>query len=298
MAGELRRVLWEHANLDLVTLVPTGGGESSSTFWATDRAGTVSVLKIVRGAPPGMVGELRALDAVLGGLRDRGYPAPRFHAVGQVPGLVFWLQERLPGSALDRGRGEPSRAAALLPGLLPEVFRLNDAQAGLGTGEREWRRLLTQTLTTGGDGYCLHSTLQARPDTRDLLRVVRRIGDRYAAAIPAGDDFVHYDFTLANVLSDGAAITGVIDINPPILAGDRAFDLATLLFYLYDHDVLRGLLRDRLLDLTGPQAARAYLAHMVLRQVDWSLRHHPTAAATRHHLRLARLVTDDIGHTA
>jgi hypothetical protein len=28
----------------------------------------------------------------------------------------------------------------------------------------------------------------------------------------------------------------VIDINPPVLAGDRAFDLATPLFSCYDHD--------------------------------------------------------------
>jgi hypothetical protein len=88
----------------------------------------------------------------------------------------------------------------------------------------------------------------------------------------------------------------VIDINPPVLAGDGAFDLATLLFYLYDHDGIRDLLRARLLELAGPQAARAYLAHMVLRQVDWSLRHHPTAPATQRHLSLARLVTADIDH--
>jgi len=70
-------------------------------------------------------------------------------------------------------------------------------------------------------------------------------------------------------------ITGVIDINPPLLAGDRAFDLATLLFYHYDHDDIRDVLRARLLNMAGPEAARTYLAHMVLRQVDWSLRHHP-----------------------
>jgi hypothetical protein len=33
---------------------------------------------------------------------------------------------------------------------------------------------------------------------------------------------------------------------------------------------------------------------VVLRQIDWSLRLHPAAAATRRHLHLARLVTADI----
>jgi hypothetical protein len=124
---------------------------------------------------------------------------------------------------------------------------------------------------------------------------LRRIGDRCGPAIPDGEDFVHYDFHSANLLSDGAAITGVIGINPQILAGDRAFDLATFLFYYYDHDEIRGMLRARLLDLAGPRAASAYLAHMVLRQVDWSLRYHPTATATQGYLRLARAVTADIG---
>jgi hypothetical protein len=86
----------------------------------------------------------------------------------------------------------------------------------------------------------------------------------------------------------------VSDVNPPVLAGDRAFDLATLLFYLYDRDDIRDRPRTRLLEPTGPKAARAYLARMVLRQVDWSLRYHPRAAATRRPLYLADRVTADI----
>lgn len=128
------------------------------------------------------------------------------------------------------------------------------------------RNLITQTLVSGGDGYCLHSTLQASSQARDLLR-------------------------------DGTTITGVIDIQPPVLAGDRAFDLATLLFYHYDCEQVRELLRARLLALAGPEAAFAYLAHMVLRQTDWSLRHYPAAATTRRHLNLARAVTTDITDT-
>jgi hypothetical protein len=42
----------------------------------------------------------------------------------------------------------------------------------------------------------------------------------------------------------------VIDVNPPLLTGDRAFDLATLLFYRYDHDDIRDHLRAWLFQLT------------------------------------------------
>jgi hypothetical protein len=330
--AQLLSVVRAESGLDLVDLSPTGAGESGTTFWVKDRAGIVSLLKILPcpprepladrpgpprdpathppgpprdpatrppGPPRDPVAYLHALDAVTGRLRARRYPAPRLLAIGRAAGQAFWIQERLPGSVL-----ESSRLASSHPGLtrlIPDLIRLNDAQAGLGTtrpdlgdGRGIWPELLTGTLTHGGDGYCLHSTLAARPGLRDLLEIVRRIGDSCGPAIPAGRDFAHFDFTPANLLTDGTAVTGVIDVNPPLLTGDRAFDLATLLFYWYDYDDMRHTLRARLLELSSWRVARAYLAHMVLRQVDWSVRHHPQAKTTQHHLDLARLVIADI----
>lgn len=187
--------------------------------------------------------------------------------------------------------------------LLPELFRLNDAQAGLGAGGvgaagAAWRDLIMGTLVTGGDGYCLHSTLAARPDTRELLAALRRIGENCGPAVPPGVDFTHFDFQFMNLLSDGRVITGVVDVNPPPVNGDRAFDLATLAFYVYDVGALRQPILARLSGLASRAAAAAYLAHMVLRQVEWSVRHYPAAPATRHHLRLAQLIIDDIGEDA
>jgi len=131
-----------------------------------------------------------------------------------------------------------------------------------------------------------------------LLAALRRIGENCGPAVPPGVDFTHFDFQFLNLLSDGHAITGVIDVNPPPLCGDRAFDLVTLLFYVYDTDELRRPILARLSGLASRPAVRAYLAHMVLRQVEWSVRHHPGAPATRHHLRLARLIMGDIGEPA
>jgi Phosphotransferase enzyme family len=282
-AGELLLMLREQGALDLAALVRANGGESASTFLATGRDGTVSVLKISPGADGDSAGRLRELVARL---RRRGYPAARVLASGQVGGMTFWLQERLPGTVLQ---GAP------VPGwLVPEVLQLNDAQAGLGDGTSLLSELVAATLTTGGDGYCVHATLEARPGTRDLLAVVRQTAGRCLAEIPEPGDFVHYDFTPANLLTAGRGISGVIDINPPALTGDRAFDLATMLFYLYDQGDIRQRLRYRALELSNEAALDAYLAHMLLRQVDWSLRHHPGTPDTTHHLHLARLVGADL----
>jgi Ser/Thr protein kinase RdoA (MazF antagonist) len=280
----LRRALREQAGVDLATLVAADGGESGSTYLATSRTGPPSVLKLSRNADA--PAQLRTLAGVLDRLRGRGYPAARIYASGQVGDQAFWLQERLPGRVLEGHRLEGN--------CVPAVLRLNDAQAGLGDGGQRLSELLATTLTVGGDGYCVHATLAARPDTRDLLGTLRSVADRHLGAVPERDDYVHYDFTAANLLTDGSGITGVIDINPPALTGDRAFDLATLLFYWYDREGSAGRLRARALALTDERAISVYLAHMVLRQVDWSLRHHPEAPSTQHHLHLARLVQADL----
>lgn len=291
-ADELRRLLRDHAGLDFTTLVPADRGESQTVFRATDRVGAVSIIKILPGGGADAVNRLRKLETTVSRLRDRRYPVPRMHAIGQLPGLVYWAQERMSGDPLDPGPGAPDFKAVAR--FLPEVIRLNDAQVGLGTGDvREWPALIRRTLTSGGDGYCLHRTLDDNPGTRELLAAVRRAGDRFGADIPPGNDFVHYDFTPANLLSDSTVITGVIDVNPPLLAGERAFDLATMLFYCYDHHEFRSVLLPRLLELVTPGVACAYLGHIVLRQADWSLRHHPGSPATHRYLRLARLVVGD-----
>ena len=282
----------EQAGLDLVSLRPAGG-ESGAAFWARERGGATWMLKIAPGPAAGVADALDALQAVTGRLRDRGYPAPRVRATGQAAGSAFWITERLPGRVLSGAGGTPGYAA--VSRLLPELFRLNDAQAGLGAGGTAFRDLITRTLVTGGDGYCLHSTLAARPDTRELLAALRRIGEICGPAVPPGADFTHFDFQFMNLLSDGRAITGVVDINPPPVHGERAFDLATLAFYVYDTGELRRPILARLASLASRAAVRAYLAHLVLRQVEWSVRHYPAAPATRHHLHLARLVLSDIG---
>ena len=123
----------EQAGLDVVSLIPAGG-ESGAAFWLRERDGAAWLLKVT----PAPVSGLQALDALTARLRARGYPAPRLRALGQLGGQrrskAFWIQERLPGRDLSLAGGDPDCAS--LSRLLPELFRLNDAQAGLGAAAR------------------------------------------------------------------------------------------------------------------------------------------------------------------
>ncbi len=63
--------------------------------------------------------------------------------------------------------------------------------------------------------------------------------------------------------------------------GAFAFDIATLLFYSYDNLVVRELLWRAVLQRGSLNLLRLYFAHLILRQVDWSLRYHDQATSER-----------------
>jgi hypothetical protein len=66
------------------------------------------------------------------------------------------------------------------------------------------------------------------------------------------------------------------------VSGDRSFDLATMLFYSWPFDGFRDQLWRALLDCTPHGAAAVYLAHMIVRQLDWSMRKHPSEEVDRY----------------
>jgi Phosphotransferase enzyme family len=205
-------------------------------------------------------------------LRETGYPIPRYVATGRLGGGTYVVQEALPGTPLRR---VPTR-------LLPRILALNDLQRGrwVSNGPR-WPAPIVDDTLRGGDGYCLLDPMRAySPATARLLRVLQQIVATHADGPVTTDDVVHFDFNPSNLLAAGNQISGVIDWEGAC-AGDRAFDLATLLFYSYDVRPIRDALREWVVNLSGPTALALYLAHLTHRQVDWSIRHHGSAEVER-----------------
>ena len=105
-------------------------------------------------------------------------------------------------------------------------------------------------------------------------------------------DIVHYDCSPANVLASATSITGVIDWDG-WCAGDRMFDVATMLFYSYADVAVRTCLWQTILKYSGPEAGAVYLGHLIHRQVDWSIRYH-SAKAIEHWLRISAAILGDL----
>jgi hypothetical protein len=134
-------------------------------------------------------------------------------------------------------------------------------------------------LTGDGPGFCLHEPLATySPRSARLLEHIHAVGADGSAMI--GDDLVHFDFHPGNVLTENGELTGVVDWDGAT-RGDRHLDLVTLRFTLTGRAPhLTGPLDDRLSTLSD-RRRRAYWAHLSLRQVDWSIRHHDDATVEK-----------------
>ncbi len=198
-------------------------------------------------------------------LRGRGYPVPASLASGEVDGTGYELTQRMPGDPVEQ----------ITESHVPQLVALVEKQRDVGLpGRAPWIADMVASLTDGFVGHCELECIRVHNPA--LLDRLQEIAKRSRDLEVASRDVVHYDFSPYNVLAEGDRITGVVDWQGAT-SGDAAFDLVTLAYYTYDF-----ALRDRLLDaartLTSPQALRLYGAHMVLRQVDWSLRHQDDTA--------------------
>ena len=241
---------------------PAPGGEIGAAYvrWPDGRR---SVLTEGRSRTGPLVDKARAA----------GVPTARQELSAHVDGVRVIVQQRLPGTP-------PGTVDAAL---VHQLLTVNDRLAGL-LADAPAPRPAELYLTGDGPGFCLHQPL-AEYDARTarLLDRIHEIGADGSAMI--GDDLVHLDFHPGNVLVDGGRLTGVVDWDGAT-RGDRHFDLVTLRFWLTGHHPrLTGPIDERLAAVPR-RRVRAYWAHMSLRQVDWSIRHHD-AGTVAHWLDVA-----------
>ncbi|MFF0344100.1 phosphotransferase [Kribbella sp. NPDC004875] len=239
-------------------------GEVGAAFvrWPDGRDGVLT-----RGS--GSLTELRRTAEVLEEARGRGLPVPEYQLLAEVPDGVGVVQERLPGrppTTVDRA-------------LLESMITLADRFTGLAPD----LPVPSLHLLESGPGFCLHESLQRYDDrSRKLLGWVHEVG-RAETTEMTGDDLVHLDFHTGNVLVDDAGtITGIVDWDG-IGRGDRRFGLVTLRFdaHVAVPDADLAWFDEHLDRVLAPDVLRLYWAHMSLRLVDWSIRHHTPADTTR-----------------
>jgi hypothetical protein len=265
-AGVLVRQLASATGVRLALNGTCPGGQVGAAYvrWPDGHRSVMSCL------PAGNADAVRRTESLLAAGRARGVPAPRYELVAELPSAVAIVQELLPGSP-PAVIGRPT---------VESMIEMNRRCRGI-LADHEDLPDPSLYLRADGPGYCLHRPL-AHYDRRTarLLAEVEEIG----AAVPeqlAGDDLVHFDFHPENVLVDAAgAVTGVVDWDG---AGrsNGYLDLFTLRFDLARRAPELGRWLGELLhDAAADEVILACWAHMSLRLVDWSIRHHTAAHVT------------------
>jgi Phosphotransferase enzyme family len=275
-----------HLNQDRGTLYRIVGryasGESGAASQVVDDAANRYVLKFAEGH------EFRPEHAMqtTRHLRGLGYPAPEYVAVGTVVETSYSLQRVMPGEPIG------SRVEAVL---LPHLLHLNDLQRGQGESENDEPARLIRGVMEGFADFCILDTLRTySAESARLLDALQRIVCDRAGECPKRKDIVHFDFHTNNILIEGGQITGVIDWEGSE-SGDSTFDLATLLFYTWPFTDFREQLCQALLKRTTRSAVAVYLAHMIVRQLDWSMRHHHSETVDQY-MGIGRDILREIEH--
>ena len=200
--------------------------------------------------------------------RDAGTPVPRYEAVVDVGALgAAVFQERAPGRAPGEVTSE----------LVERLIELAELRRGLLAGTDYARRPMPLYLGRSGPGFCQHEPLRAHSArTARLLEAIEALADPDDSVV--GDDLVHLDYHLGNVLVDPdrpGVVTAVLDWDGA-RAGCLALDFAVLAFDLTwrSPGPLQERVEAHLTATTEPALVRRVQAHQALRLVDWSIRHY------------------------
>lgn len=216
-------------------------------------------------------------------LHSIAYPVPRYAFIGHAFTGIYSIQEALPGSPIPH----------LTAKFLPRLLELNALQRDRAlASQRDWHQEAVETVLSGRNGYCLHSSLQEHSrETAQLLQELQRLVATHQDAPHRTNDIVHGGFQHANILIHNEEVSGIVDWSAPGM-GDCVFDLVTLLFYAYDDPTMLQQLWQSALELASPQLLSVYCAHMILRQVDWSLHYHDQAASDQYIKQGQALIRD------
>jgi aminoglycoside phosphotransferase (APT) family kinase protein len=241
-------------------------GENQGAYALTDEDGATYVLKWNERQP--WLERIRLAQRITAHLRTLGVPAPQYVLADTSPdNLTYWIQTALPGAPPQ----------SLLPSHVDRLLELIEIQAGRALStEINWSDYVRAVVFEGESGW-RDSLLHYDADTRIVLaRLTQLVADKHTTIL-RGDDIVHGDLALENVLVVGATVRGIVDWDAAG-CGDRCLDLSKLVFYSYADSRLRAPLQAQMLSISGSDAYAIYLAYNILAQLDWSIHHHTAAS--------------------
>ena len=254
--------------LELVGLAEQEGGVSSAAYvrWPDGRDGAISRSKLP-------LDRMRQTAEAVELARAAGLPVARHEIVLQLAdGAVAIVQERVPGR----------HACRIDASVMDAMVAMNERFAHLLT-DRPDVPLPAAFPTSDGGGDRWEETLGHYSDrTRRVLKRLHEIegGEPY---VMAGNDLLHTDYSLGNVLfDDNGQISGIVDWNFGADRGDRRYALLAIRANLVNegawyegYQAALDRLDEVLTNMIDPALLRIYLAHRAVHSLHESIQHFP-----------------------
>jgi hypothetical protein len=196
---------------------------------------------------------------------DAGWPVPTQWIVDDGE-RMYVVQELLAGSPVE----------AFTHPLVDDLLALHERRLGLAGPEAGPSAAveLIETLTVGGSGYCVHSSLRDHDArTAALVGRIEAFGRGLDPAQFPNTDIIHWDLHEGNLLQVDGHLAAVVD-NDFVTTGDAAFDLVTLAVAATEHsdDDVRDRIFAAAFDHLDPVRREAYVGHLMIRVLDWAIR--------------------------
>ena len=257
-------------------------GENHGAYAVKDASGTLLVLKWMIRPDSVALARLERARRVTERMRTTGVPVPCYTLIDTLPeGVTYWLQTTLPGQP-------PARLSVEQ---IHQLLIWNERQAGQAlSAEQDWSWYVRAVVFAGKSGW-KDSLRDYSAETRAVLSGLEQVTAGKEAGVPRTGDLVHGDLVPGNVLVAEGKVTGIVDWDAAG-CGDRALDLSKLLFYSYEHTLIRSLLRQRIATMSGADALTVYLAYNILAQLDWAIRHHTRAAVEEWVVKTSFILAD------
>jgi aminoglycoside phosphotransferase (APT) family kinase protein len=169
---------------------------------------------------------------------------------------------------------------AIGPRLVERILELNELQDDVAApvNPQSWGAFMQHSLLDGEIGWAMHEPLRLHSTrARRLLERIERIGADVQPWRFKADGISHLDLHTGNLLLTGDDhLSGVVDWEGAC-DGDHRFDLVTFAHNLetLGHHALVEPVWKHVEATLEPDTLRAYVAHMVLRLVDWQIRNDP-----------------------
>lgn len=274
------------SELELIGLAEQIGGVSSAAFvrWPDGREGAIT-------RPNVSLERMRQTAEVLAIVRAHGLPVPRHDLVLRLSdGKVTVVQERLPGSHITNCDA----------GVVDEMVAMNERFSALLADRSDVPPPPAFPALAPAAEHPWRQTLGRYSDrSRRLLGRLLEIDAGHPFEM-TGDDVVHLDYSLGNVLFDRhGKISGIVDWNFGIARGDRRFALLSMRDHLveegdrYDGQQAAIHRLDENLDATlGADLLYIYRAHKSAHAVHYSMTNAFRAEKIEHDLETAECYLD------